>query len=49
LKLKVGKVVEDYDNIKFVIKEIYLNSMTTEEYAKIRSSDYRKHRKVTNT
>jgi len=33
LKLKVGKVVEDYDNIKFVIKEIYLNSMTTEEYA----------------
>jgi hypothetical protein len=47
LKLKVGKVVEVDDNIKFVIKEIYLNSLTTEEYAKIRSNDYRKHRKAT--
>lgn len=46
-KIKVGKLVEDDDKERWIVKEIYLNSVTTEEEAKIRSADYRKHRKAT--
>jgi len=45
--LKEGKFVEDDDKNRFIVKEVYLNSVITEEYAKKRSLDYRKHRKAT--
>ena len=44
---KKGKLVEDENKERWIVKEIYLNSVTTEVEAKIRSADYRKHRKAT--
>ena len=32
--LKEGKFVEDDDKNRFIVKEVYLNSVITEKYAK---------------